>query len=106
MTTQAEVEVSSPLDGFELDKFVFDRVLSSNPARKLIFVLGKFPGKSETEQAILTIENVGYTEESFKTEQEDASVLKHMELRLDVVNDIYYQCFGYAEKEFNSELWG
>lgn len=104
MTETAEIVAKDPLDGFDLKSFVFDRVLSTNAARKLIFVLGKFPNKSETEQAILTIENVGCTEESFKSDDEASLVLHHMDLKFEVANDIYINCFGYAEKEFNSEL--
>jgi hypothetical protein len=101
--SEIEVQQTNPLDKLKLKDFVFGRVLSANQSRKTIFVLGKFPNLSEENQAIITIENIGFTEDQFK--DDESSLLKHIELHLDLVNDIYVNCFGFTEeKQFNSKL--
>jgi hypothetical protein len=99
--TEIQEQQTNPLNELKLKDFVFDRVLSANQSRKTIFVLGKFSNLSETNQAIVTIESIGFTEEQFK--DDESSLLKHIELELDLVNDIYVNCFGYTEKQFNSK---
>lgn len=87
----------------KLEDFKLTEVLFNNAAKKMICLVGTFPA-SESDKGIVILEKVEFVEEAFTTESEDDAILKKTDLELVAANDIYLNCMGLADKNFNSEF--
>jgi hypothetical protein len=87
----------------KLEDFKLKEVLFNNAAKKIIALVGNFPA-SEDDKGIVIVEKVDFEEESFTTENENDSILKHTDLEMVAHNDIYLNCLGLADRKFNSKF--
>lgn len=101
MSEDTETKVESPL---KLEDFQLNQILFNNAAKRIIGLLGTFKC-SETDQGIVIISKVEFSEENFTAESEEDSILKHTVLKTIEVNDIYANFLGTADQKFNSEFY-
>lgn len=78
-----------------MDKFVFERTLSSNSAQKLTICLGHLEGDSTDKKAILKIEKEEFSDSKIlKQDENGVQSLNCQSSELFFENDIYtkYKC--------------
>lgn len=100
MEETSEKEVQSVLD---LKDFKFHKILFNNAAKRTAALLGEFPQKSETDKAVVIVEKVEFTEENFASEDDNKAILKHTRADSIILNDVYFNFLGTAERDFNSK---
>lgn len=92
-------EVKSNLQSFEWKEFKFEKILSNNSARKVVFVLGTCNEKP----AIVILEKLSFTEELFASENDEDNFIRNSVMASIFKNDIYENCFCLADMKLNSK---
>ncbi|CAG9800339.1 unnamed protein product [Chironomus riparius] len=82
---------------FSLDDFVYERLLSNNANRKVIFVLGR----CFNLPAIVILEKIAFTEEQFSGTDDKSTILKNSSLEKIMENDIYQNNFCRVDSDLN-----
>ena len=100
MEGSGDTSTESPLN---LKDFKLTEVLFNNASKKLIALLGKFAASEDN--GIVLVEKVEFAEDSFTTNSDEDSIIKHTELEKVTSNDIYLNCMGLADQKFNSKLF-
>lgn len=91
------------LNTVKLEDFTLKSILINNASKKLVFLLGTFTN-SETDLGIVIIEKVEFTETSLTTQDAAESILKHIQLKTPVINDVYGNYSGDTDAKFNREI--
>lgn len=85
---------------FEWKDFQFEKILSNNASRKLVFILGNCYEKP----AIVILEKIAFSEEIFTTDNDENNLVRNSKLEKIFKNDIYENCFCLADVKLNSKL--
>lgn len=99
----SETNDTNVLNTIDLKDFILKSILSNKASRKLVVLLGTFKN-SETEQGIVIIEKVEVSESSLSSQDEAESILKHIQLKNAVINDVYGNFSGETEAKFNRKF--
>lgn len=85
---------------FDWQQFKFEKILSNNASRKVVFILGSCHGKP----AIVTLDKQAFTEEQFNSNEEHENFLQNSCLEKIFKNDIYENCICWADAKVNCKL--
>lgn len=86
-----------------LKDFKLTQILFNDASKKFIGVLGIFPKISENDKAIVLIEKVAFTNETFEADEESKSFLKNADLETVFQNDIYGKFSCSVSADLNSK---
>ena len=98
-----ENQNNNVLDRISLKDFTLQRILFNNAAKKSAGLLGIFTN-SETDQGIIIVEKVEFTEDNFVADNDADLILKHILLKTNEINDVYGNFFGETCSELSSKL--
>lgn len=91
------------MNTIKLKDFELKTILFNNASKKLVCLLGKFKN-SETDEGIVMIEKVEFTESSLATQEAAESILQHIQLKTPVINDVYGNFSAETDTKFNREF--
>ncbi|KAG5677637.1 hypothetical protein PVAND_007378 [Polypedilum vanderplanki] len=85
------------LKEFDWDHFKYERILSNNSSRKVVFILGS----CFEMPAIVILEKISFTQEQFTTENDKENFIRNSKLEKIFKNDIYENNYCIVDANLN-----
>lgn len=85
---------------FDWKHFKFEKILSNNASRKIVFILGTCFGR----HAIVILDKQAFTEEQFTSNEEHENFIQNSCLEKIFKNDIYENCICWADSKVNCKF--
>lgn len=95
-----EAKAETCVEPFDWKEFKFEKILSNNASRKVVFILGSCYEKP----AIVILEKQAFTEELFSNDKDEDNLIRNSKLEVIFKNDIYENYFCLADVKLNSKL--
>lgn len=100
MSGVEEKNCENNMQSFDWKEFKFEKILSNNASRKVVFILGSCYEKP----AIVILEKQAFTDELFSSDKDEDNLIRNSKLELIFKNDIYENFFCLADVKLNSKL--
>jgi hypothetical protein len=101
--SESEVKVGdcdNSVPDFNWKEFKYEKLLSNNSNRKVVFILGSCFEKP----AIVILEKISFTEEQFSSEKDEDNLIRNSQIEKIFKNDIYENSFCVASANLNSKF--